>query len=136
MLLLDMRAPGVTVRPIRTLDGGHDVNEVWLEDVRVPVSNLVGEENQGWTYAKYLLGHERTGIAGLGHCHRELGILKQMAARAHRHHGAGNAAPARGVQQRRHAGPRGLGAEDPGLRAPAGSGHAANGSGRAGRVAV
>lgn len=82
MLLLDMRAPGVTVRPIRTLDGGHDVNEVWLEDVRVPVANLVGEENQGWTYAKYLLGHERTGIAGLGHCHRELGILKDMAARA------------------------------------------------------
>ncbi|WP_313698536.1 acyl-CoA dehydrogenase family protein [Achromobacter sp.] len=82
MLLLDMRAPGVTVRPIRTLDGGHDVNEVWLEDVRVPAANLVGEENQGWTYAKYLLGHERTGIAGLGHCHRELGILKDMAARA------------------------------------------------------
>ena len=82
MLLLDMRSPGVTVRPIRTLDGGHDVNEVWLEDVRVPVANLVGEENQGWTYAKYLLGHERTGIAGLGHCHRELGILKDMAARA------------------------------------------------------
>lgn len=80
MLLLDMRAPGVTVRPIRTLDGGHDVNELWLEDVRVPVANLVGEENQGWTYAKYLLGHERTGIAGLGHCHRELGILKDMAA--------------------------------------------------------
>ncbi|KAG0731886.1 hypothetical protein G6F23_014865 [Rhizopus arrhizus] len=68
-----------------TLDGGHDVNEVWLEDVRVPVSNLVGEENQGWTYAKYLLGHERTGIAGLGHCHRELGILQQMAARAQSH---------------------------------------------------
>ncbi|MBH9710719.1 pimeloyl-CoA dehydrogenase large subunit, partial [Burkholderia contaminans] len=63
MLLLDMRAPGVTVRPIRTLDGGHDVNEVWLENVRVPAANLVGEENQGWTYAKYLLGHERTGIA-------------------------------------------------------------------------
>jgi len=82
MLLLDMRSPGVTVRPIRTLDGGHDVNEVWLEDVRVPAANLVGEENQGWTYAKYLLGHERTGIAGLGHCHRELGILKDMAARA------------------------------------------------------
>lgn len=82
MLLLDMRSPGVTVRPIRTLDGGHDVNEVWLEDVRVPVANLVGEENQGWTYAKYLLGHERTGIAGLGHCHRELGILKDMAGRA------------------------------------------------------
>jgi len=82
MLLLDMRAPGVTVRPIRTLDGGHDVNEVWLENVRVPAANLVGEENQGWTYAKYLLGHERTGIAGLGHCHRELGILKRMAENA------------------------------------------------------
>ncbi len=82
MLLLDMRSPGVTVRPIRTLDGGHDVNEVWLENVRVPVANLVGVENQGWTYAKYLLGHERTGIAGLGHCHRELGVLKRMAAQA------------------------------------------------------
>jgi len=82
MLLLDMRAPGVTVRPIRTLDGGHDVNEVWLENVRVPAANLVGEESQGWTYAKYLLGHERTGIAGLGHCHRELGILKSMAGNA------------------------------------------------------
>ena len=82
MLLLDMRTPGVTVRPIRTLDGGHDVNEVWLENVRVPATNLVGVENQGWTYAKYLLGHERTGIAGLGHCHRELGILKRMAADA------------------------------------------------------
>ncbi|SAI65827.1 acyl-CoA dehydrogenase [Bordetella ansorpii] len=82
MLLLDMHAPGVTVRPIRTLDGGHDVNEVWLQDVRVPVANLVGEENLGWTYAKYLLGHERTTIAGLGHCHRELSILKDMAAKA------------------------------------------------------
>ncbi|SAH94048.1 acyl-CoA dehydrogenase [Bordetella ansorpii] len=82
MLLLDMHAPGVTVRPIRTLDGGHDVNEVWLQDVRVPVANLVGEENLGWTYAKYLLGHERTTIAGLGHCHRELSILKDMAAQA------------------------------------------------------
>jgi len=82
MLLLDMRSPGVTVRPIRTLDGGHDVNEVWLENVRVPAANLVGVENQGWTYAKYLLGHERTGIAGLGHCHRELGVLKHMAVQA------------------------------------------------------
>ncbi|MFE0843795.1 acyl-CoA dehydrogenase family protein [Achromobacter insolitus] len=82
MLLLNMQSPGVTVRPIRTLDGGHDVNEVWLENVRVPAANLVGVENQGWTYAKYLLGHERTGIAGLGHCHRELSVLKHMAARA------------------------------------------------------
>jgi len=84
MLLIDMRTPGVSVRPIRTLDGGHDVNEVWLENVRVPAANRVGEAGQGWTYAKYLLGHERTGIAGLGHCHRELGILKALAARTPR----------------------------------------------------
>ncbi|WP_144019475.1 acyl-CoA dehydrogenase family protein, partial [Piscirickettsia salmonis] len=80
MLLLDMRAPGVTVRPIRTLDGGHDVNEVWLENVRVPAANLVGEENQGWTYAKYLLGHERTGIAGVGQSTAALERLKTVAA--------------------------------------------------------
>lgn len=79
MLLIDMHSPGVTVRPIKTLDGGHDVNEVWLENVRVPVSNIIGEENKAWTYAKYLLGHERTGIAGLGHCYRELEILKHLA---------------------------------------------------------
>lgn len=82
MILIDMRQPGVTVRPIKTLDGGAEVNEVWLENVEAPVENLVGEENQGWTYAKYLLGHERTGIAGIGHCHRELMILKQMAKTA------------------------------------------------------
>ncbi|WP_028356696.1 acyl-CoA dehydrogenase family protein [Bordetella petrii] len=81
MLLVDMKSPGVSVRPIKTLDGGHDVNETWLENVRVPLANRVGEAGQGWTYAKYLLGHERTGIAGLGHCHRELGILKDLAAR-------------------------------------------------------
>ena len=80
LLLIDMKSPGVTVRPIHTLDGSHDVNEVWLENVRVPVENLVGEENQGWTYAKYLLGHERTNIAGLGYCNRELGFLKELAA--------------------------------------------------------
>ncbi|WP_420224937.1 acyl-CoA dehydrogenase family protein [Pigmentiphaga litoralis] len=80
VLLIDLRSPGVTVRPIRTLDGGHDVNEVWLDNVRVPVGNLVGEENAGWTYAKYLLGHERTGIAGLGHCRRELDAIKALLA--------------------------------------------------------
>ncbi len=80
LLLIDLRQPGVTVRPIRTLDGGADVNEVWLDDVKVPFENLVGNENEGWTYAKYLLGHERTGIAGIGHCHRELQILKKLAA--------------------------------------------------------
>jgi alkylation response protein AidB-like acyl-CoA dehydrogenase len=79
MILIDLRQPGVTVRPIRTLDGGAEVNEVWLENVEAPLENLVGEENDGWTYAKYLLGHERTGIAGIGHCHRELAILKRMA---------------------------------------------------------
>jgi hypothetical protein len=82
MILIDMRQPGVTVRPIKTLDGGAEVNEVWLENVEAPLENLVGEENDGWTYAKYLLGHERTGIAGIGHCHRELAILKRMAEEA------------------------------------------------------
>ena len=82
MILIDMRQPGVTVRPIKTLDGGAEVNEVWLENVEAPVENLVGEENQGWTIAKYLLGHERTGIAGIGHCHRELMILKKMVKAA------------------------------------------------------
>ncbi|MGE8366441.1 acyl-CoA dehydrogenase family protein [Cupriavidus basilensis] len=82
MLLIDMKSPGITVRPIVTLDGSHDVNETWFENVEVPVANLVGEENRGWTYAKYLLGHERTGIAGIGHCHRELRQLKHYASQA------------------------------------------------------
>ncbi|MGO4811472.1 acyl-CoA dehydrogenase family protein [Cupriavidus sp. 2MCAB6] len=82
MLLIDMNSPGITVRPIVTLDGSHDVNETWFENVEVPVANLVGEENRGWTYAKYLLGHERTGIAGIGHCHRELRQLKHYASQA------------------------------------------------------
>ena len=79
MLLIDMKTPGITVRPIVTLDGGTEINEVWFEDVKVPVENLVGEENKGWTYAKYLLGHERTNIAGLGHCNKELTLLKEQA---------------------------------------------------------
>lgn len=65
-LLIDMNTPGVDVRPIITLDGEHEVNEVFFTDVRVPVENLVGEENRGWTYAKYLLTYERTNIAGIG----------------------------------------------------------------------
>ena len=81
MILIDMKQPGVTVRPIKTLDGGSEVNEVWLENVQAPLENLVGEENNGWTYAKFLLGHERSGIAGIGHCHRELAILKSLAER-------------------------------------------------------
>ncbi|MBN8474338.1 acyl-CoA dehydrogenase family protein [Sulfuritalea sp.] len=79
-LLIDMKSPGVTVRPIITLDGAHEVNEVWLEDVRVPLENRVGEENKGWTYAKFLLGHERTNIAGIGIAKRELARLKRIAA--------------------------------------------------------
>ncbi|MFA6312060.1 MAG: acyl-CoA dehydrogenase family protein [Sterolibacterium sp.] len=79
-LLIDMQSPGVTVRPIITLDGAHEVNEVWFEDVDVPVENRVGEENQGWTYAKFLLGHERTNIAGIGIAKRELARLKRVAA--------------------------------------------------------
>jgi len=84
-LLVDMKTPGVTVRPIIMLDGGHEVNEVWFEDVRVPVENLVGEENKGWTYAKFLLGHERTNIAGVGASKRELERLKQIAGRERKH---------------------------------------------------
>ncbi|MBC3906844.1 acyl-CoA dehydrogenase family protein [Undibacterium umbellatum] len=80
-LLIDMKSPGVTVRPIITMDGAHEVNEVWLDDVKVPLANLVGEENKGWTYAKFLLGHERTNIAGIGIAKRELARLKRVAAR-------------------------------------------------------
>ena len=79
-LLIDMKSRGVTVRPITLLDGSHEVNEVWLEDVEVPVENLVGEEDRGWTYAKFLLGHERTNIAGVGGSKRELARLKRIAA--------------------------------------------------------
>ena len=71
-LLIDMKTPGITVRPIITMDGAHEVNEVWFENVKVPVENRIGEENKGWTYAKFLLGHERTNIAGVGASKREL----------------------------------------------------------------
>jgi alkylation response protein AidB-like acyl-CoA dehydrogenase len=79
-LLIDMKTPGVSVRPITLLDGSQEVNEVWLEDVQVPFENLVGEENGGWTYAKFLLGHERTNIAGVGASKRELARLKRIAS--------------------------------------------------------
>jgi len=80
-LLIDMNTPGVEVRPIITLDGEHEVNEVFFTDVRVPVANLVGEENKGWTYAKYLLTYERTNIAGVGFSVAALGRLKEAASR-------------------------------------------------------
>jgi alkylation response protein AidB-like acyl-CoA dehydrogenase len=79
-LLIDMHTPGVTVRPILMLDEDHEVNEVFFDNVRVPAANLIGEENRGWTYAKYLLGHERTGIAAVGRSKRELGFVKRYAA--------------------------------------------------------
>jgi len=79
-LLIDMKTPGVSVRPIITMDGAHEVNEVWLDNVRVPVANLIGKENEGWTYAKFLLGHERAGIAGVARSKRGVTRLKQLAA--------------------------------------------------------
>ncbi len=79
-LLLDMASPGVTVRPIRMLEGGTDLNEVFLDNVRVPVENVVGPVNQGWTVAKALLGHERTGIAGIGSCKQQLARARRLAA--------------------------------------------------------
>ena len=80
-LLVDMKSPGITVRPIVMLDEEHEVNEVFFDSVRVPVQNLVGTENQGWTYAKFLLGHERTGIAAVGRSKRELRFVKALAMR-------------------------------------------------------
>ena len=79
-LLIDMGSPGIEVRPIYTLEGEHDVNEVFFTDVRVPVENLVGEENDGWTVAKYLLNYERTGIAGVAYSKQALAGLKRVAA--------------------------------------------------------
>ena len=84
-LLVDMNSPGVELRPIRTLDGDREVNEVFFTDVKVPVENLVGEENKGWTYAKYLLTYERTGIAGVGFCIAALAKLKVIAAKVMTH---------------------------------------------------
>jgi alkylation response protein AidB-like acyl-CoA dehydrogenase len=76
-LLVDMRSPGVTVRPIHLIDGGYEVNEVFFDNVLVPVDQLVGEENKGWTYAKFLLGNERTSNAGVG-------VIKNRIVRAKR----------------------------------------------------
>jgi alkylation response protein AidB-like acyl-CoA dehydrogenase len=78
-LLIDLDTPGITMRPIKLIDGGQEVNEVFFEDVRVPADQLVGEENQGWTYAKFLLGNERTGIAGVGRTKVRLAEVKQCA---------------------------------------------------------
>ena len=78
-LLVDMKSPGVTVRPIKLLDGECEVNEVFFDNVEVPAENLIGEENKGWTYAKHLLSHERTNIADVNRSKRELERLKRIA---------------------------------------------------------
>ncbi len=83
-VLVDMKTPGITVRPTKLLDGSFEVNEIWFDNVRVPMSNRVGDENEGWTYAKFLLGHERTNIAGIGWSKRELRRLKSDAAKVKR----------------------------------------------------
>jgi alkylation response protein AidB-like acyl-CoA dehydrogenase len=82
-LLVDMKTPGITVRPIQTIDGGAEVNEVWFDEVRVPLENLVGQENKGWDYAKFLLGNERTGIARIGISKSRLRRIRELAAIEH-----------------------------------------------------
>ena len=79
-LLIDMRSPGIEVRPIVTIDGGREINEVFLTDVRVPVENLVGEENRGWDYAKFLLGNERTNIARVGMSKQRIARIRELAS--------------------------------------------------------
>jgi pimeloyl-CoA dehydrogenase len=80
-LLIDLKSPGITIRPIRSVDGEHHLNEVFFDDVRVPVANLVGEENKGWDCAKFLLSNERTGIANVGLCRERLDYARELAAR-------------------------------------------------------
>ncbi|MCA6111564.1 pimeloyl-CoA dehydrogenase large subunit [Bradyrhizobium cenepequi] len=80
-LLIDMKSPGITVRPIQMIDGGHEVNEVFFDDVRVPAENLVGEENRGWDYAKFLLGNERFHIACVGVSKERIRRIKNLASR-------------------------------------------------------
>ncbi len=78
-LLIDMKSPGITLRPVRLLDGEYEVNEVFFDDVQVPLGNLIGAENKGWNYAKHLLSHERTNIAEVNRAKRELERLKRIA---------------------------------------------------------
>jgi pimeloyl-CoA dehydrogenase large subunit len=78
-LMLDMKTPGITIRPIITIDGGREVNEVFFDNVKIPVENLVGEENRGWDCAKYLLGNERTGIARVGVSKMRVARIKELA---------------------------------------------------------
>ena len=86
-LLIDMKTPGIEVKPIVSIDGLHHLNEVYFTDVRVPVNNRIGEENKGWTYAKFLLGHERTGIAGVASSQRAIESLRQISTSESNNHG-------------------------------------------------
>jgi pimeloyl-CoA dehydrogenase large subunit len=79
-ILIDMKTKGITVRPIQTIDGGVEVNEVFFDDVEVPLENLVGEENKGWDYAKFLLGNERTNIARVGASKERIRRIRELAA--------------------------------------------------------
>lgn len=80
-LLIDLRSPGVEIRPIITLDGAHEINEVWFTDVVVPIANRVGDENKGWTYAKYLLSHERANFGSFtAQCRRDMARIRRIAA--------------------------------------------------------
>ena len=142
MLVFPMASPGVTLRPIELIDGGYEVNEVFFEDVRVPAENLVGEENRGWDYAKFLLGNERVGIARVGATKRLLAQAKELAARpcwpttrwrGRPHRRAGERAAGAGAHRapggrqlrRRQAAPGVVGAQAARLRAAAGGHRAA-----------
>lgn len=83
-LLIDLRSPGITVRPIISIDGRHSLNEVFFDNVRVPASNLVGEENRGWDYARFLLGNERASIAGVARTRERLAYAQELASRTMR----------------------------------------------------
>lgn len=87
-LLIDMKTSGIEVRPVRTIDGVHHTNEVFFTDVRVPTANLIGEENKGWNYAKYLLGKERVGVGRLGVTKWRLRQAKELAAQRQTRHGS------------------------------------------------
>src|SRR6201998_82924 len=79
-ILIDMKSKGITVRPIQTIEGGREVNEVFFDNVEVPAENLVGQENKGWDYAKFLLGNERTGIARVGASKAKVARIKELAS--------------------------------------------------------
>ena len=86
-----MKTPGITVRPIQTIDGGREVNEVFLDDVKVPAENLVGQEHRGWDCAKFLLGNERSGIARVGYSKQRVQRIKELASQRHRRRQAADA---------------------------------------------